>query len=330
MKKSNVKNLALVSFMTFVGLSFAACSSSDDGEGGSASGNPDAGVVEVGAEKYRVLKAGNVSYDYDSNGKLVSFGNQYNKYDVTYNPFKITSTDGTSSDVMSNISVNGKGYVTGFKEAYTYSYNDNSSKSEGNVSVSYDGKGHVTRIKGSGSGVEIYDGEKETYKTSFEYVYTWKDNKLMKIVETESDGGDKCVTTYEYIYSGNPFLNLSCQYVPNILCDYDWAIGQGFACIGYLGKGPTALPDGCEYSYVEDGHKSTGSGTYAYTLQNNGLVSKYIVKNNYGTSNTGYMEYESVGINKSKAAKTVNVAAHKDNSGAGLFHGIHKKFKNRH
>ena len=41
MKKSNVKNLALVSFMTFVGLSFAACSSSDDGEGGSASGNPD-------------------------------------------------------------------------------------------------------------------------------------------------------------------------------------------------------------------------------------------------------------------------------------------------
>ena len=63
------------------GLSFASCSS-DDGDAVSSEGNPSAGTVtDSNGTKYRLTKAGNISYSYDSDGKLSSIyvnGETYN------------------------------------------------------------------------------------------------------------------------------------------------------------------------------------------------------------------------------------------------------------
>lgn len=323
--KRNLLNFAVVSFIAITGSSFIACSSDDDDEV-SANGNPNAGIVETetGA-KYRVVQAGNLNYEYDSNGKLVSFADKYDEINVTYNPLKFVSNDNYSSSVISNISLNGNGYITGMKENYSHVYEKDSEKGESTIGISYDGKGHVTRINCSTSAVEIYDGEKESYKSYVDIVYTWNGDKLVKIVETETEDGDKYVTTYEFVYGSNAVENVSCQYVPNILIlDDDNMFVNALACIGYLGKGPSVLPTGCNYSYVEDNHKKSGTGTYSYVLQSNGLVSKYIFKSNYGINETGYMEYVSIDSKSSKSAKHVGVAKNAERK-YRLFGKIHRK-----
>lgn len=277
------------------GLSFASCSS-DDGDAVSSEGNPSAGTVtDSNGAKYRLTKAGGISYSYDSYGKLSSIYVNGETYNASYNPFKLTSGESSNEkDVIDNIRLNANGYITGLREVYDYTSSSVSDHEEGTASLSYDGNGHLTRITVSSSSYEIYNGEKESYSGTATLTLTWNDGKLTKVTE-ESTGDDEDSSTYEFTYS-NATSNPLCQYTPNIL-DFDLEILQALSCIGYLGKGPSVLPSSCKHE--------NRTYYYSYGKLSSGLIdwySKSSSSSSYTTKN--YMYYSSLTSSSSKIIKS--------------------------
>lgn len=281
------------------GLSLASCNSSDDGDDVSNDGNSNAGTVtDNNGSKYRLTKAGNTTYSYDSEGKLSSVYANGETYNVSYNPFKLTHETSQEKDVIDNIRLNANGYITGARDVYDYKSGNSSEHEESNASFSYDGNGHLTRMTASSSGYEIYNGEKESFNGTRTITLTWNDGKLIKVTdEVAGDGADDDDNyTYEFTYS-NATSNPLCQYTPNLL-DVEVSIIQRLACIGYFGKGPSQLPSGCrEYN---------STCYYKYGLLSSGLVDWYSKSYDSSSSYTSknYMVYSSVTGSSSKIIKS--------------------------
>ena len=107
---------------------FASCGDDDD-EGGSATPNTESGVLETtSGKKVRVTGAGNLTYSYNSDGTLASFGYGSHPYEASYNPFTFTQDNYGNGykdvSVVSNIRTNGSGYITGCTEKYDYESSD--------------------------------------------------------------------------------------------------------------------------------------------------------------------------------------------------------------
>ncbi len=294
MVKDILKYAAVAVSAVLMGQSFTSCSNGDDG-GGSSDGNPNAGTVKTAeGTKYRVTKAGNYSYTYNSEGKLSYINlSSYDGYKVSYSPFKMELVDKYSSDgtqVMENIRVNGNGYITGLKETVTESnYGSNS-----NVSFSYDGNGHLARMTVSASGWEIYNGKKETYNGTRNISFTWDGGKLTKITGTYSGAYDDESETIEFYYEKNSEDNPLCQYTPNIL-NHIIEDMASLSCIGYLGKGPSALPSKCVVTDKSEGSSKSHTTYFTYNVSSTGLVQSYT-----SSSTRYYMEYSTVSDYSSK------------------------------
>lgn len=305
--------------------SLTSCSSDDDDCNCSGSGNTAAGVIETRTgEKMRITKAGNIRYSYNDNGTLASFGSTSDPYEVSYNPFTIThinSGNGYSDkDVFSNIGTNSGGYITSLSNKYDYEGTEDEEHGTGKISVSYNGNGNITRMKGSGSGVYIEDGDKEKYSSSFDYVFTWDDGKLIKAVYTFVEDGEKDVETYIYDYT-NAEKNITLQYIPNFMSiDDDDFLGALF-CIGYMGKGPSLLPSGVEYTSKDDEGTDERYYDCIYYTNNDGIVQRYT------GMTSGYMSYDNVEETTPKAiAKRASAVRSTKKS---IFRNIHNRFKNK-
>lgn len=269
-------------FATAAVCAFGAVSCGDDGDdddaggGGSAAGNTESGVIQTPTgEKKRVAKAGQYSYSYNSDGTLASFFDGDVTYNVTYKPFTVTFyyKDSDIEESGSNvISLNGKGYISGMKVSEKGSDSDGKGETNGNISFSYDGNGHLTHAVAKGSGYRTEEGKKYNYTTKSEYTYTWEGGKLLKMVYNYSDGYEKESSTVEYTYGSNAMQNVTCQYVPAFIDDDMIA---AFFYIGYYGKGPSVLPTSCKVTNKDDEYSDTENYTCTYTLNSDGTVNTF-------------------------------------------------------
>lgn len=282
-----------VALMATASAGLISCGGDDD-EGGSANGSDTAGIITTSDGENKLLTSvGDVKFEYDENNKLVGVTDSWDKYEVSYNPFKITKTynynssDYTTQEVVSDISVNGKGAITSLKAEYIYEDDDLKEVTTTTMSFSYDGAGHLTSISGSSTEVDTEGDEKETYKASGTYTLTWSNNKLVKISENTSESdGYKYVETTEFEYGDDEYQNLSHQFADNMLAetelfgDYEW-----FAYLGYYGNGGNYLPTS---AYIEsesnddDDYHSTNSESfnYKYSFNSDGTLSSESYKYN--------------------------------------------------
>ena len=303
---------------------FASCGDDDD-EGGSATPNTESGVLETtSGKKVRVTGAGNLTYSYNSDGTLASFGYGSHPYEASYNPFTFTQDNYGNGykdvSVVSNIRTNGSGYITGCTEKYDYESSDSEEHGSGSVSVSYNDNGNVTRIKGSGSGYYIEDGQKEKYSSSFDYSFTWSDGKLLKAVYTFVEDGEKDVETLVFDYD-DAKANVTLQYVPNFLNEESDSFLAGLFFIGYVGKGPSYFPTGVDYTMKD--YEGTENKYYnlTYSLNSDGTVYRY------GGMESGYMSYSSVSGTTPRSVSMAPAAT--DKVKRSIFSSIHRRFMNR-
>lgn len=272
----------------------------------------------------RVTGAGNLTYSYNSDGTLASFGYGSHPYEASYNPFTFTQDNYGNGykdvSVVSNIRTNGSGYINGCTEKYDYESSDSEEHGSGSVSVSYNGNGNVTRIKGSGSGYYIEDGEKEKYSSSFDYSFTWSDGKLLKAVYTFVEDGEKDIETLVFDYD-DAEANVTLQYVPNFLNEESDSFLAGLFFIGYVGKGPSYFPTGVDYTMKD--YEGTENKYYnlTYSLNSDGTVYRY------GGMESGYMSYSSVSGTTPRSVSMAPAAS--DKVKRSIFSSIHRRFMNR-
>lgn len=297
-------------FATAAACTFGAVSCSDDdgdGDGSSSAGNTESGVIETTTgKKVRVVKAGEYTYSYNSDGTLASYFNGDVTYNATYNPFTLTSHYKGSDweqDLTYGISLNSKGYISAINATESSKEDGESSTSSGKITFSYNGSGNITQIKSSGKGTIVEDGEKISGSSSATYDFTWTDGKLMKISYSYSGFGEKETETYEFTYGSNAKQNVFCQYVPAFM---DNDLLDDFSYIGYIGKGPAMLPTSCKYTYTEDDEKpQSGTVSCTYTLNSDGTVNKFT---GFESGTMGYADITSSGSKtaaKSVASKTL-------------------------
>lgn len=314
-------------FATAAVCAFGAVSCGDDGDdddaggGGSAAGNTESGVIQTPTgEKKRVAKAGIYSYSYNSDGTLASFFDGDVTYNVTYKPFTVTFyyKDSDIEESGSNvISLNGKGYISGMKVSEKGSDSDGKGETNGNISFSYDGNGHLTHAVAKGSGYRTEEGKKYNYTSKSEYTYTWEGGKLLKMVYNYSDGYEKESSTVEYTYGSNAKQNVTCQYVPAFIDDDMIA---AFFYIGYYGKGPSVLPTSCKVTYKDDEYSDTENYTCTYTLNSDGTVNTFT-----GIEN-GTMVY---GNSASVGSKIAAKPAIMKKPARGLYKGFFRRIRNK-
>lgn len=320
-------NKTALVFATAAVCAFGAVSCGDDGDdddaggGGSAAGNTESGVIQTPTgEKKRVAKAGQYSYSYNSDGTLASFFDGDVTYNATYKPFTVSFYYKDSNIEESGsfvISLNGKGYISGMKVSEKGNDSEGKSETNGNISFSYDGNGHLTHVVAKGSGYRTEEGKKYNYTTKSEYTYTWEGGKLLKMVYNYSDGYEKESSTVEYTYGSNAMQNVTCQYVPAFIDDDMIA---AFFYIGYYGKGPSVLPTSCKVTNKDDEYSDTENYTCTYTLNSDGTVNTFT-----GIEN-GTMVY---GNSASASSKIAAKPAMMKKSTRGLYKGFFRRIGNK-
>lgn len=259
MRKQNFSKSVLSFMLGLSVLSLSSCGGDD--EGGSSSGSATIGQVEnTDGEKLLVTSAGIYNFYYNDENQLESVydGNSL-IYEASYNPFTLTyeySGSYEEQQKISNVSFNGKGYITKliYKESYINENDDYSDQMTSTVNFSYDSDGHLTKISGSDEGYEIEDGTKIPFNSSGSYTLTWKSGRLMKIVckINEEEGTTQESLTFDYD-DDDLYPNLTHQFSRNCWYnlrseDYDW-----MAILGLIGRGGDYLPTSVKYLYIPSG-----------------------------------------------------------------------------
>ena len=128
-------------------LSFMACSDDDD-EGGV----PNAGVIPSVADPITAIETpwGDTEhYVYDEQGRLVSGNDNYGSLSITFSPLTFTyvSTYDGYTERWNNVSTDTRGYMTRARMTYT---EEDGYTTSGNVRLTYNADGYLSRIEGTG------------------------------------------------------------------------------------------------------------------------------------------------------------------------------------
>ena len=261
---------------------FAACGDDDNDEGGSGTVEAQA-LVDNDGNQVRITSVGDVEFNYDKKGRLVSFGNDDETYVI--NGSTITAP-GTSYEYK--LSTNSKGYITKMVISYNEKYdNGEYEKGSGTVSISYNGDGEITAVAGTGTSEykEVYQGEVETgsEKSTVSETFTWSNGNLKKIVseskgsyiEDGEPGSYSSVDTYTFTYGKTANV---CRQYPYYVGNNVLGEGAGLlALAGFFGVGTAYLPTGytdayTETYYDEKPYSNSKSYTLTYTLNSNGTI----------------------------------------------------------
>ena len=157
----------------------------------------------------------------------------------------------TYRDILTNITVDDRGYITGFDSEefkYSYTYNPDSQQNENTVtghtfsrsSMSYDSDGHLCRSVNDGETVSL----------------TWTDGLLMQVVDL-SDGET-------HIYEYSDAVNTHLQWDPMLP-----AAGGLLNITGLFGTAPARF---VKKVTMTDDRGYTDTQQYSYRLQDNGLI----------------------------------------------------------
>lgn len=310
--KYRTKFIYLLGMVVLGGLSLSSCSDDDDDNGGS--GSKSVGVLDE-STGLRVTSAGGYSYVYQEDGRLLYIlSGSSCRYEFSYSPNKIVHVDDGDYEEAENytVSYNGSGYVSSASSNGRWEDNDGDWEEESSdVSFSYDGSGHLTRVSGTYKETEYSykEGKTDSENGTETYILTWSNNLLQKVVCTDEgrdeDGPFKYVETYTLSYNNDAMANNANKYL-QYACFAD-PIFPGFmerlCYVGLLGNGPAFLPSGLEYEkkeeyYNENGEKKnyeySGSYTYRYGFNSDGAIS-YDYEGSYRNATYSYDYVESTG-----------------------------------
>lgn len=299
-----MKKLFLLMAMALPVCLFTACGSDDDGDGdtggggnsGGSSTSPSSSVTEItgnDGSKVRLSSDFNCSYTYDEKGNLIAIFDKHSDttFPVSYNPFKITVEDGNQSETMT-AEFNKKGYISKLKDAYIEKDEYGQTSSEEIAYFTYDNDSHLTKISGTTTKKETYQGQSYTSKSEYSESYTWNNGLLTKIVTEYSQSGGgismKDVETITYTYEGG-YRNECFQYT----FAYDCSSYDIFQRLGFCGKGSSKLPSLAKKvsTYYKNGEKeefeNVRNEAYTYTFNNNGTVKEETVS----YPDTDYQDY---------------------------------------
>ncbi|MBS7285096.1 MAG: DUF4595 domain-containing protein [Prevotella sp.] len=293
-----MKILFLLMAMALPVCLFTACGSDDDGDGDTGGGGNSGGgststsssVTEItgtDGSKVRLSSDFSCSYTYDEKGNLIAIVNKHSDttYPVSYNPFKITMEDGNQSETMT-AEFNKKGYISKLKDVAIVKDEYSQTSFEDIAYFTYDNDSHLTKITGTRTKKETYQGQSYTSKSEYSESYTWNNGLLTKIVTeySKSGGAKKDVETITYTYEGG-YRNNCFQYTFAYNCS-SYGI---FQRLGFCGKGSSELPKTVStyYSNGEGETENVCTEAYTYTFNNNGTVKEETVS----YPDTDYQDY---------------------------------------
>ncbi len=294
MKKTKILALMLmaVPVLTFIG-----CSDDDDEGGGGSPQDDTSVIVTEDGDKLLLTSNGTSTFTYDDFGRCTSISYYGDGYNMSYNPFRITDTEGFY-DI--DVSFTKEGYISKFSMKYDYTDEYEHDKGSGSLSFSYS-NGHLTKISVNGSGTykDFEEGESYSYKRSGSTTFTWKDGNLMRTSSdySGSEYDEKYSERYDSEYAYGTMENKHKQYV-HYLLDYlsdalDDDVITDFAFIGMLGKASDYFPSSMSQKVVYKDGSETEENNYSYTmsyaLNGNGTVRTETV--NYGTSGSYRFNY---------------------------------------
>lgn len=297
-----MKKLFLLMAMALPVCLFTACGSDDDGDGDTGGGGNSGGgststsssVTEItgnDGSKVRLSSDFNCSYTYDEKGNLIAIADKHSDttFPVSYNPFKITVEHGKLSKTMT-AEFNKKGYISKLKDISIEKDEYSQTSSEEIAYFTYDNDSHLTKISGTTTTKQTYEGQSYTYKSEYSESYTWNNGLLTKIVTeySQSGGAMKDVETITYTYEGG-YRNDCFQYT----FAYDCSSYDMFRRLGFCGKGSSKLPSLAKKvsTYYQNGEKeefeNVRNEAYTYTFNNNGTVKEETVS----YPDTDYQDY---------------------------------------
>ena len=253
---------------------FTSCGGDDDGGGYGI----DATVIETeDGDKLQVTRAGSTYYGYDDNGYIDYLKWDGDVFDGSDNATKFYYS-GSYGEESIQLSYNGSGYISKATCKISYYYDEDEYYSDNeSASFSYDGSGHLTKISYSGSAVDVYEGEKDSYSFSGSITLTWSSGLLTTYVHSHKEDGYTEVETYTFDYNDGQYANAYQQHTPSSIGCGDDLLVFAFAYAGLCGKGPNYLPRTVEFSDFwsydgEDEEEYSGSTTYKYGFNSDGTV----------------------------------------------------------
>ena len=281
--KSILKTLAMTIATAFI-FSFASCGDDDNDSSKSKQGQINRGNIT--ANTY-IKSAGNFDFAYNDNMTISTIiDNEENeRFEFSYNPLKIVATLDNENDytytVISNISLNSKGFITAYN--YQETYRNNERLSKGKVKLSYDSNDHLVSISESCDVKDTYDDNVENYSLASNTKLTWNNSRLTTVSfsekETSTDSGNPLETygtqTATFYYN-NATPNKVEQWTPILEGEYIFGTLPALFYAGYYGKAGNYHPTGIEVK-DEDGENNyslnystglNGDGTVAYFTAN--------------------------------------------------------------
>lgn len=305
-----MKNIKFWAMTMAVTLGFGMISCGDDNDESPIkqvppSEVPSPTITDASNNEVRVQSAGGVTFNYDENGKLTSFGSGDNYAEFSGNSFTYTSSDeedGSTTTV--NIALNQQNIISAVSYKYYEKEEDGGVESEeGAFSFTYNGSNQLTSVKANGVYSETETDEVDNGNFSLSVDLTWSNGNLVsaKSVDTESGSGYeiKDGQRENFVYSETETTDYTITYgseqngakqFPYVIVDEVLYFGDIaiFNALGLLGVGPVNLPTGLSYTEtevdVENGKSDTRENNYSYNY-------KFDMNNN-GTIATEYIQYQ--------------------------------------
>ena len=195
------------------------------------------------------------------------------------------------------------GYLTHLAIEYSESDEEEgwSETGKGDMKLTYNSNGNLTKITVTGSYSGKGDGESFSGEYTGSITYSWIEGNLAKIQSTYDFGdGELSTETYEFEYSDE--VNKIQQYIIGV--DDATGFSEDFAPIGWLGKWSKNYPSSCTELKVEedDEGKETYTGTHSwsnFSTTSDGLLSGF----NYDGNRYTYTYDNTAPTAKKAAAK---------------------------
>lgn len=275
-------------------LGFTACSDDDEEQL-----PPDAGVIPTVTDPITAIEnawGGSYSYVYDAEGRLVSGTDFYGTFRISFSPLTFVLEDSYDdyTERWTDMATNADGHVT--RARLTYDDGDGQTSS-GDVRLTYDSSGYLSRVEAKGS----EDGVTYTADYTFEYA----EGNLRRVVSDYSDpeyGDERYVYTFTYDADGvNPNSGIPFQ-------DECLDMSSPFMFMGgYLGRATDNLPEARRETYIteEDGETVEYSDDFYYewTYDDQGRVTASAVTDESGNLYEAYTyHYGNAGAEVAPAA----------------------------
>ena len=255
-----------------------ACDDEEDDNGIGGSDNTTVGEVVSGSGK-KLLSAGDFNFYYSPDGKIKYAIDDYAYHEFSSNQvishydYKFDEGDDIGT---TNLSYNGKGYISKFQMSETWEDEGESYKFSSTANISYDGEGHIVKATGNTSSESRYDGEIYKRKATSTINFIWENGLLKRIEEKDSeDDDDWWTSTVTFDYGDRMYANNHRQY-GSFVEQYFSDAPLAWAYLGMFGTGPDYLPVRAKVVTVEGYEGETYEGEenciYSYEFNDDGTI----------------------------------------------------------